>query len=384
MRANTLLCTIAFLICATMATAQPSMDTQRYKIDYVRKSHLFRKGNQLTVVQLDLEWPERLSGMPAKALQKKLCQLLFQNSAGGMKEGIGEFFLAHGEEIDRMPDEAGLDVYHIQLQLQGLAWEKDKYVSMRAVRKYRKGDKEMADSIFNDLLTYDIISDKVLQTKQIIHSPALRNYDINLSLASLIVKHGPGPNFYGLLDFDYLPDQACLMPIGVLFNLPGFCDENGVEPISIVPMNSVQPFLLRSAKKTLEGKGKARKDKAEPAVPVTEPRGEEVDFKKVYLIPDEKAEFVGKENVVSFLNRHVEYPVYEKLLGIQGKVVVTFVVERDGTISDPIVILPVSPGIDRQAVDAVMDMPRWKPAVVSGQPVRSRVSIPVMFKLKEE
>ena len=132
MRANTLLCTIAFLICATMATAQPSMDTQRYKIDYVRKSHLFRKGNQLTVVQLDLEWPERLSGMPAKALQKKLCQLLFQNSAGGMKEGIGEFFLAHGEEIDRMPDEAGLDVYHIQLQLLGLAWEKDKYVSMRA------------------------------------------------------------------------------------------------------------------------------------------------------------------------------------------------------------------------------------------------------------
>ena len=80
----------------------------------------------------------------------------------------------------------------------------------------------------------------------------------------------------------------------------------------------------------------------------------------------------------------MEYPVYEKLLGIQGKVVVTFVVERDGTISDPIVILPVSPGIDRQAVDAVMDMPRWKPAVVSGQPVRSRVSIPVMFKLKEE
>lgn len=58
--------------------------------------------------------------------------------------------------------------------------------------------------------------------------------------------------------------------------------------------------------------------------------------------------------------------------------------KRDGTISDPIVILPVSPGIDRQAVDAVMDMPRWKPAVVSGQPVRSRVSIPVMFKLKEE
>ena len=386
MRANTLLCTITLLICATMVTAQPSMDSQRYKIDYVKKSHLLRKGNHLTVVQLDLEWPERLSGMPAKALQKKLCQLLFQNSAGGMKEGIGEFFLAHGEEIDRMPDEAGLDVYHIQLQLQGLAWEKDKYISMRAVRKYRDGDKEIADSIYNDLLTYDIVSDKVLQTKQIIHHPALRNYDANYTLASLIVKHGPGKNgnVYGLVDFYYLPDQACLMPMGVLFNLPGYCDENGVEPISIVPMKSVQPFLLGSAKKTLEGKGKARKDKPTPSVPVAETRGEEADIKKVYLIPDEKAEFIGEENVVSFLNRHVEYPVYEKLLGIQGKVVVTFVVERDGTISDPIVILPVSPGIDRQAVNAVMDMPRWKPAVVSGQPVRSRVSIPVLFKIKED
>lgn len=390
MRTNTLLCTIALLFCATMATAQPLMDTQRYKIDYVKKSHLLRKGNQLTVVHFDFEWPERLSGMPTKALQKKLCQLLFQNSAGGLKEGVGEFLRARGEEIEHMPDEAGLDVNHIQLLLQGLAWEKDKYISMRAVRKYRKGDQEKADSIYNDLLTYDIVADKVLQTKEIIWFPALHNYDANFKLASLIIEHGPGKNgnkiqnLFGLLDFDYLPDQACLMPMGVLFNLPGYCDENGVEPISIVPMKSVEPFLRGNVKKTLEGKSKARKDKPEPTLPVTEPRGEEVDIKKVYLIPDEKADFPGEESVVSFLNRQVEYPVYEKLLGIQGKVVVTFVVERDGTVSDPIVILPVSPGIDRQAVNAVMDMPRWKPAVVGGQPVRSRVSIPVMFKIKQE
>lgn len=381
-----MLSTIVLLFCATMAMAQPSMDTQRYKIDYVKESHLLRKGNQLTVVHFDFEWPERLSSMPAKALQKTLCQLFFQNSAEGRQEGIDEFIRAHGEEIEHMPDEAGLDVNHVQLQLLGLAWEKDKYISMRTVRKYRKGDKQKADSIYNELFTYDIVADKVLKTKEIINYSALRNNDENYALAKLIIKYGPvqKEHLFGLFDFDYLPDQVCLMPMGVLFNLPGYCDDNGMEPISLVPMKSVETYLRKGAKKTLEGKGKARMDKPKPIVPVVEPREEEVDIKKVYLIPDEKAEFPGQESVVSFLNRQVEYPDYEKLLGIQGKVVVTFVVERDGTVSDPIVILPVSPGIDRQAVNAVMAMPRWKPALVSGQPVRSRVSFPVTFKIKQE
>ena len=68
--------------------------------------------------------------------------------------------------------------------------------------------------------------------------------------------------------------------------------------------------------------------------------------------------------------------------GIQGKVVVSFVVERDGSLTSPSVISPVSPGIDRQAVAAVMAMPKWKPGKNNDDPVRVRMKIPITFKLQ--
>ncbi|MBO4850038.1 MAG: energy transducer TonB [Prevotella sp.] len=377
MKTYTILC--ALCIAVTTATAQPSEENLRYKIDYVKESHLMKKGNQLTVVHIDFEWPERLSGMPTTALEKTLCQLLFQNTAEGLRPGLQTFLDGMGTELDKMPDEEGLDVRYVQLHLQGLAWEKDKYMSLRTIRKYRRGNQELADSILNDLLTYDIVADKVLQTGTIINKKALFENEINYFFASLIVKYAGD---FALLNFDYLPDQTCLMPMGMLFNLPGYCNEDGIEAISLVPYVKLSNFMKKRAKKTLVGKNKPRKDRPQPSLSPSEPpRGEKVDTTKVYLIPDTKAEFTESGGVNKFLNRQVKYPPYEALMGIEGKVVINFVVERNGSITEPSVVSPVSPGIDRESVKAILDMPRWKAATVQGQPVRSRVSLPVYFKL---
>ena len=95
-------------------------------------------------------------------------------------------------------------------------------------------------------------------------------------------------------------------------------------------------------------------------------------------------EYNGKtRDMMAFLYRQINYPQFEKMQGIQGKVVVSFVVERDGSVTSPSVISPVSPGIDRQAVKAIMAMPQWKPGINNGVPVRVRMRIPITFKLQE-
>ena len=95
-------------------------------------------------------------------------------------------------------------------------------------------------------------------------------------------------------------------------------------------------------------------------------------------------EYNGKtRDMIAYLYRQINYPPYESMLGIEGKVVVSFIVERDGSVSSPSVISPVSPGIDRQAVKAIMAMPKWKPGMNNGVPVRVRMRIPITFKLHE-
>ena len=110
-----------------------------------------------------------------------------------------------------------------------------------------------------------------------------------------------------------------------------------------------------------------------------------VDTTMVYDVVDEMPEFSGgMKDIAEFLTRVVKYPEYEEQMGIQGRVVVSFIVERDGSVSTPSVISPVSPGLDRESVNAVLSMPKWKPGRHNGISVRTRMNVPVSFKLKKD
>ena len=67
-------------------------------------------------------------------------------------------------------------------------------------------------------------------------------------------------------------------------------------------------------------------------------------------------------------------------MGIQGRVVVTFVVERDGSIDSIKVVKKVSPELDREALRVIRLMPKWNPGKQNGKTVRTKYTIPVIFK----
>lgn len=387
---------VVMFFATTVLTAQPSIGKRYNQVDYVNESHLLRKGDKITVVHINFEWPKYLSGMPTKALQKSLCRILFNNGQNDLDKGLTAFLKKQGEEIHQIPDEEGLETLFINLKLQTLAWERDKYISLRAIRSFRYDDEE---TLFyeNDLLTYDIVADKVLKKDEIFKWTALdddgiKNYIAENILRSLpkdislddIIQPLPNGNyaFYG----GNLPDQVCLMPNGVLFNIPGSANENDMDVTSIVPLKILSRWMNPEAKKTLSGENKRRKNKTEMTKPVENAdMTVDMDTTLVYDYAPTMPQYNGEgKDMMAFIHGHATYPSYEKSQGIQGKVVVSFVVERDGFLSTPSVITPVSPGIDRQAVKAVMDMPRWKPGMKDGVPVRVRMNVPVFFKMVDE
>lgn len=89
----------------------------------------------------------------------------------------------------------------------------------------------------------------------------------------------------------------------------------------------------------------------------------------------------GMVEFMKWLTKTLRYPAYAKQQKIQGKVVVAFIINKDGTITGQKVVKSVSPELDREALRVLRIMPKWKPGEDHGKPCRTYFSIPINFKL---
>ena len=90
----------------------------------------------------------------------------------------------------------------------------------------------------------------------------------------------------------------------------------------------------------------------------------------------------GDKALFEYLSKNIKYPVVAEENGIQGRVIVTFVVERDGSITDVRIAKSVDPSLDKEAQRVVKSMPRWIPGKQNGSSVRVKYTVPVAFKLQ--
>lgn len=104
---------------------------------------------------------------------------------------------------------------------------------------------------------------------------------------------------------------------------------------------------------------------------------------KVFDVVEEMPSFPGgNAALMSYLNSNTKYPVVAQENGVQGRVIISFVVERDGSISDVKVARSVDPSLDREAQRVVKSMPRWSPGKQNGSTVRVKYTVPVVFRLQ--
>lgn len=92
----------------------------------------------------------------------------------------------------------------------------------------------------------------------------------------------------------------------------------------------------------------------------------------------------GNAEMQKFLSKNIQYPAMEAEAGIQGKVYVAFVVDVDGSLTDIKLMRGVKdgPGCDKEAMRLVKMMPKWVPAKKEGKPVKTRINLPINFKIQ--
>ena len=104
----------------------------------------------------------------------------------------------------------------------------------------------------------------------------------------------------------------------------------------------------------------------------------------VYDLVEVQPEFPGGiEALYKYLAENINYPEQAKAEGVQGRVFVRFVIEADGSITNAQVLRGIGGGCDEEALRVVNAMPKWKPGMQDGKPVRVQYNLPIIFKLQE-
>ena len=186
-------------------------------------------------------------------------------------------------------------------------------------------------------------------------------------------------------------------------------DENQVEKIEVEKVKSSVAFTVPEIKKdeevqedqeiksqddlaetntaigafTVEGDDDAAGEVLKVKETIAEPEPPKVEETKVFDVVEEMPQFPGGSSALfEYLSKNIKYPVVAEENGVQGRVVVTFVVERDGSITDVKVVKSVDPSLDKEAQRVVKSMPHWIPGKQNGSAVRVKYTVPVTFRLQ--
>ena len=109
---------------------------------------------------------------------------------------------------------------------------------------------------------------------------------------------------------------------------------------------------------------------------------EQSESDKVFEVVDEMPSFPGGQGAMyDFMEKNIKYPKVAEDNGIQGRVILTLIVKKDGSLSDVRVAKSVDPALDKEAVRLVESMPKWNPGIEKGQYVNVKFTLPVTFRI---
>lgn len=172
--------------------------------------------------------------------------------------------------------------------------------------------------------------------------------------------------------------------------LGGYVDAYGQTTLSRKELKEMERILTECAKKEKELPVETTVREADETIHTdTIPAGKtdsgEEEIDEVFVFVESQPEFPGGDSALfMFICMNLSYPAQARDNGLEGVVIVRFVVKKDGTIGNVKLVRDIGGGCGQAVVDMVKSMPRWKPATQSGKPVNCEFTLPVKFQLTDD
>lgn len=109
------------------------------------------------------------------------------------------------------------------------------------------------------------------------------------------------------------------------------------------------------------------------------------DDDAIFFVVEVQPEFPGgMDSMYAFIQKNLIYPEKAKAEGIEGRVFITFTIEKDGSVSNVKILRGIGGGCEEAAVEMIKNMPKWKPGKQRGKPVRFQFTLPIKFELPKD
>lgn len=355
--------------------------TMRNAVAYDDSYHLYQRGNQLSVVHKDVEWPRVMDNSRCFALQKALTAFFFADSTSyssdspcPQQEAFAHYAEGLGNELDSMPEAIGLHKTYADFKLRMLSEVTGRLVILVGEREIRDAD-SLQGQLERRYFNYDLIHDRMLSTDEIFNSRKLKGYERRAEFegmlyATAIIDEQETEE----IRLDLMPQQVALLGDHVLFDLGG---SPTLHNISVVPTQQLQSFFTKTFRQWQSESAAAY----DPKLITEDMIYGHVD--SLCLVADSMACYPNGNvtGVLNYLSQNLD------LSSVQAassnlRLLVSFVVNADGTLGQFVILSPSQPLIDREVVKVLRGLPRWKPAIRGNQAVPTRVFLPINLCLQ--
>lgn len=351
---------ILIIVCCLLMVAErlPAQTGEDYCVRYVKEHQVYSNGDEVNVIDADMEWPVVIDKAEMLPLSTYLIKHLFGMQSGDFdasyKAFKDSFGSVHEGPFATLPDDRMF--CYVDLKLKLLEHVPGRYVTFSVNGSCRPGlASSRAASAVSMLVTYDLVGLRVLRRNDLLRKDKM-SYGIESSVLKLPVLVGEGA-FTSLLVSD-----ACLAEGGVrlLGTMMSFSD----EPMDIVmSADELSHYLTKDAKSLL-------KNSKATVTPCAVSTLQEWQGEPLYRRADKAPRFaIEGRRLAEYMTANTQLPADGTTAKKSGAVGVQLIIDKEGWTRDIRVVESLSPEYDRAVAQAARLLPRWIPASVDGEAV---------------
>ena len=331
---------------------------------YESSRHLYEKGNTLTIVSKDFEWPKGLDGSVLPALQQHLTAFFFGQSSDSYETGWKQFESLQGTEVRTIKDDAGAERHYYDMGLRCLWLEPGRYISFLARLEERNATSVIAAK--HSYFTFDLINKKVLTQNDVFNQTRMwQDPNVRYQFYELL-DYTANTHTEDSINWDLLPNQFALIGQNIRFDLGV---DNGGGVYSEVSNDMVDVLFSKSFKKWQKQSLSYAGTKKLPNEAVY------VSLSTDSVFPEILPQFNG--NLAAAIGQNISYTGLNPATTPVGRIYASFIVDTDGSLKDIVFLTVNNIELNRGIAAALQLLNGWKPAMHNGKSVACRYNLPL-------
>ena len=336
---------------------------------YESSRHLYEKGNTLTIISNDFEWPKGLDGSVLPELQHYLTSFFFGQPSDSYEAGWKQFESSLGKEVGAIKDDAGAERRFYDMGLRCLWLEPGRYISFLARLEERNETSVITEK--HSYFTFDLINKKVLLQKDVFNQTRLwQDPNVRYQFCELL-DNMANTQTADSIDWDRLPNQFALIGQNIRFDL-GVDSGGGVY--SEVSNDMVDVLFSKSFKKWQKQSLSYAGTKKLPNEAVY------VSLSPDSVFPEILPQFDG--NLAAAIAQNISYIGLSPAITPVGRIYASFIVDTDGSLKDIVFLTVNNIELNRSFAAALQLLRGWKPAIHNGKPVAFRYNLPLILQFQ--